>query len=102
MKSVLGFLEAYGGGILLAAFLLVMVRVVYWLLVVVPRKTRATYARLEASGYAPRAPDDTFVAQALARLAPVFPKDPPPDVEVPAWQPRQARCVTSGVGSASS
>lgn len=90
MTSASRFLEAYGGGILLGAFLLLMARILYWLVVVVPRQTREIYTRLEASGYAPRALDDTSVAGVLTRLAPVFPKDPPADVDVPAWQVRHA------------
>ena len=79
----------YVGAILAGAFLLLMARIFYWLVVVVPRRTREIYARLEAEGFTPQADDDGTVAELLARLAPVHPKDPMAGAELRPWRMRR-------------
>jgi hypothetical protein len=85
-----GSFEKYAGAIAVGAFCLVMARIVYWLLVIVPGKTKEIYARLEATGYSSRSPDDGAVVRLLAQHAAIFPKDPPIGSEVPAWRVRRA------------
>ena len=80
----------YVGAILVGAFFLLMARIFYWLLVIVPRKTKEIYTRLEARGYAPQIPDDESVARTLTQTAAIFPKDPMIDAEVPAWDVKRS------------
>ncbi len=78
------------GAILAGAFLLLMIRIFYSLVVTVPRRTREIYARLAAEGYPPQADDDSAVAELLAKLAPVHPKDPMAGAELRPWRVHRA------------
>jgi len=90
ITGIVNFLDKYGGGILAAVFFLLMIRIFYWLLAIVPRRTREIYARLEKCGYFQRSADDAGVARLLSPYAAIFPKDPVIDAEVPAWKVRRA------------
>jgi hypothetical protein len=88
--NVVRFFETYGGGICAGSFFLLMVYIFYWIVVIVPRRTKEIYARLEARGYFPQRADDGSVAQLLSQYASIYPKDPLIDADVPAWKVRRA------------
>lgn len=90
MTEMLSFLEKHGGGILAGAFFLLMGYIFYWLIVIVPRRTREIYSQLQMRGYSLSSVDDAPIAQLLSRYAAIYPKDPVIDADVPSWQVRRA------------
>jgi hypothetical protein len=81
---------AYVGAVLVGAFLLLMARILYWLVVIVPRKTKEIYLWLQTRGYTPLGADDDAVARTLERLAAIHPKDPMADAELRSWDVKRA------------
>ncbi len=83
--NLLSWLDRFGGGLLVLAFTLVVGYVFYWIIVVFPRRVKATFAGLAAKGYHACAPEDPLLTGILAKGAPLFPVDPLEDKPIPAW-----------------
>lgn len=88
--DVVDFLDKYAGGILAGAFFLLMARIFYWIVVIVPRRTKEIYDQLKTREYRPQSADDGSVARLLPQYAAIYPKDPVIDADVPAWKVRRA------------
>ena len=74
--NLLSWLDRFGGGLLAIGFFLIVGYVFYWIIVVYPRRVKATFAGLAAMGYHVCDPADPLLTGILAKGAPLFPGDP--------------------------
>ena len=88
--NLLSWLERFGGGLLAFGFFLLAGYVFYWIVVVFPRRVKATFAGLASMGYHVCDPADPLLAGILAKGAPLFPVDPLPEKPIPAWTVQHA------------
>lgn len=88
--NLLSWLERFGGGLLAFGFFLLAGYVFYWIVVVFPRRVKATFAGLASMGYHVCDPADSLLAGILAKGAPIFPVDPLPEKPIPAWTVQHA------------
>ena len=86
----LSWLERFGGGLLAVGFFLIVGYVFYWIVVIFPRRVKATFAGLAAMGYHVCDPGDPLLTGILAKGAPLFPVDPLEDKPIPAWTVQHA------------
>ena len=86
IETCLDFFEHYGGIIITGAFFLLMFYIFYWIIIIAPRRVRQVYTTLTRRGYSPLNPDSEEIENIVHALAPVYPRRPRKDAEVPQWK----------------
>ncbi len=83
---LLDYAEQYLGPVIVIIFFLLMLRVLYWATVVVPKRVQRLLAGLKRKGYIDVDPEDPLLALIVEKLAPMYDHHPRQGYPIPPWK----------------